>query len=227
MRARMNSGIVATLATVGVLAAFASSVLAQGNTGTASSRQSTVQVQNDRKVPVTVFVERGPFDLRIGVVGPMQTTTLRLPPWVASDGEAIRIFVQPEGGEDLESQELIVHRDVQLSVLVPASGYPWSMQPAAARMTAVLTPDELSATTLTVENHRSVEVTIYAEQGEFDVRLGKVAAGEITTLNLPKWLVNDHQAIEIFAHPARGEDLESTRIDLRKGEHLGLRIPAQ
>lgn len=227
MRTRMASAIVAAVAAMGVLAGDSSSVLAQGNKNTTPPQQATVQVQNDRNVPVTVFIERGPFDLRIGEVGAMQTSTLKLPPWVANDGEEIRVFVQPEGGQDLESQLLTVHRNVQLGVLVPAKGYPWSMQPATSTMSAVLPPNEISRTTLTVENHRSAEVTIYVEQGEFDLRLGKVEAGATTTLDLPKWLVDGHESIEIFAHPARGQDLASTTIDLRKGEHLGLRIPPQ
>lgn len=198
---------------------------AQGDTRGTSSQETTVEVQNNRKVPVTVFIDRGPFDVRVGEVGPMKTATLKLPTWVASEGHDVQIFVHPEGEEDLASQEFSVHRGVHLGVLVPEGNGAWpSSEPAAARMSAVLTPDQLSATTLTVENTYPVRVVMYVEQGPFDVRLGTVGATSTATLTLPSWVVNDHESIQIFAHPERGQDLESTRLDLRKGEHLGLRL---
>lgn len=219
--------LVATMATAGTLVTTPSIAWAQGTGRQAAPQQATVRVQNDKKVPVTVFIDRGEFDVRVGVVGPMQTATLKLPSWVVNGGSDVQLFVQPEGGNDLESQDFPVHPGVQLGVLVPSGDRLWSSEPAAAKMTAVIPPNELSATTLTVENERPVSVVMYVDQGDFDVRLGTVAANSTATLTLPQWIVSRRESVEIFAHPVNGQDLESTRLDLRKGEHLGLRVASK
>jgi hypothetical protein len=62
------------------------------------SRDNSVTVQNNRPVPVTVYMEYGAFDRRLGIVAPQQTATLALPAWAVN--QSIRLFVHPEGEVD-------------------------------------------------------------------------------------------------------------------------------
>lgn len=186
-----------------------------------------IEVQNDRKVPVTVFIERGSFDVRVGVVGPLQTSTLALPDWIANQRAEVAIFVHPEGGRDLVSEHLTVHSGALLGLHVPVGDFTVMPTPPADTMSAVLTSGELNATTLTVNNPLTTAVTVYIEQGTFDIRVGTVAPQSTATLRLPEWLIKEQQTLEFFVHPQGGQDLASSRLEVRPGAHLGLRVPAQ
>ena len=83
---------------------------------------TTVTVQNPRAVPVTVFVERGDFDARIGTVPADHEVTLRIPEYLTLDKPSIQIFVHPERGFDLASQAFDLKPDAHLLVKVPLDG---------------------------------------------------------------------------------------------------------
>jgi hypothetical protein len=183
---------------------------------------ATVEVENNRKVPVTVYLEYGVFDRRIGEVPAMQTATLPIPRW-APNQASVQLFVHPEGERDLETQNLSVTPGEQLALIVPASGK--MLVAPSDTMYQTLTPEELSETTLTVDNPRPQSVTVFVEQGAFDVRLGQVAAHSRETLPVPKSVFNMVSAIEIFVHPEGGRDLSGEVVDLGRGAHLGLRVP--
>ena len=181
---------------------------------------ATVEVQNNRKVPVTVYLEYGVFDRRIGEVPPMQTATLPIPKF-APNQASVQLFVHPEGERDLETQNLSVKPGEKLAMIVPATG---TMMPSDT-MLQTLTSEELSETTLTVDNPRAQAVTVFVEQGTFDVRLGQVPAHSRETLPIPKSALNMGSSVEIFIHPEGGRDLAGEIVDLHRGAHLGLRVP--
>lgn len=83
---------------------------------------TTITVQNNRAVPVTVFVERGDFDTRIGTVPANQELTLMVPEWLAREKPSAQIFVHPEGEGDLESWTLDLAPGAHLFVKVPTGG---------------------------------------------------------------------------------------------------------
>jgi hypothetical protein len=92
-------------------------------------------------------------------------------------------------------------------------------------MPAGIPPEELADATLTVENPRGVAVTVFAEQGDFDVRLGQVPAHGRVTLRFPKSVADVVDSMRIFVHPDGGVDLASETLHVKRGEHLGLRVP--
>ncbi|MDB4884230.1 MAG: hypothetical protein JWL95_2996 [Gemmatimonadetes bacterium] len=191
----------------------------------ADSSTNVVTVQNDRSVPVTVYLEFGRFDRRLGVVPPMQTATLPLPPFVLDGPSSIQLFAHPEGEGDLASQEFTVQPNVRLSMLVPARG---DMSHASrVGMRADIPPEELSDATVTVDNPRATPVTIFAEQGDFDARLGEVQPHGRATLQFPKSVILPSESIKLFVHPEKGFDLGTQTLAVRSAEHLGLRVPAQ
>jgi len=193
------------------------------SSATADTSVNAVTVQNDRKVPVTVYMDWGAFDRRLGTVPPFQTATLPLPAWAVDGRETVRLFVHPEGdAEDLATEELSLQPPGRLGVIVPPPGG----MPMAPRdtMIEVIPPDELADATLTVDNPRAKPVTVFAEQGPFDVRLGQVPARSRVTLRFPKSVVAPNESIQIFVHPEGGFDLTSETLQVRPGQHLGLRV---
>lgn len=84
-----------------------------------SGARATIQVQNDRKVPVTVFVERGDFDRRLGSVHAAQTKALRIPETIGEKQDEIELFVTPELGLGLSSQSVELTRGAHLGLEVP------------------------------------------------------------------------------------------------------------
>ena len=112
-------------------------------------------------------------------------------------------------------------------MVVPRSG-DMRLPPPRDTMTAVIPPEDLADATLTVDNPRSEPVTVLAEQdGSIDVRLGEVPAHARATLRFPKSVVLPDGSIRVFVHPEGGSDLASETLQVRQGEHLGLRVPAR
>lgn len=218
--------ILRTLCTVTCMSALAAlPALAQGSAGSGTAR-ATIQVQNDRKVPITVFIERGDFDVRLGKVAAMRTATLNLPGWVLVGDAKVDLFVHPDGENDLASQSFHVKPGAQLAMLVQQGDHPlWTPAPDDT-MSTVLPVADLKATTVTVENSRKEDVTVYVEQGDFDLRLGVVRAGQIRTLRFPEGIADRRQSVEIFVTPEHGFDLSSQPMEIARGAHLGLKVPA-
>lgn len=184
---------------------------------------ATVTVQNDRKVPVNVFLAMDYGDLRVGTVPPLKTETLAMPSWLVRDGATVHLFLEPEGETDLGSRDFTLKPGAHFALLVPEEGTP-EPPPMRAHMTAKLTPAEAAETTLTVENERPADVVIYVEQGDFDLRLGVVPAASSETLVIPAPLAREQDSIALFAHVMRGPDLGSEVFQLRPGAHLGMLI---
>lgn len=192
-----------------------------------TAARATIQVQNDRKVPITVFIERGDFDVRLGKVAAMRTATLNLPDWVVTGNAKVEIFVHPDGETDLASQSFDVTPGAKLGMIVQPGDMPaWSPSPDDS-MSAVLDCGDLKATTVTVENPRKEDVTVYVEQGDFDIRLGSVHAGQTKTLRIPETIAEKQDDVELFVSPEHGLDLSSQAFQLTRGVHLGLKVPRQ
>jgi hypothetical protein len=190
-----------------------------------SSARGTVTVQNNRDVPVTVYVDHAPLEVRIGTVAPMQIASLPLPEGDAVAGREVRFYLHPSRGPDLKAEAFIAHPGARIGLMIPdRSGARAAAAQEAARMTAVLPLEERSATTLTVENRRPGDDAVFLDWGPFETRLGMVPGGSTATFRVPQNLLG--RSLEIVIRPHQGQDLESESITVRPGEHLGVRIPA-
>jgi len=69
--------------------------------------------------PVVVFIERRPFDIRVGSVPAQGEETFHLTRALTSDQHSVLIFVHPELGEDLASGTFQIHQGAYLLVKVP------------------------------------------------------------------------------------------------------------
>jgi hypothetical protein len=182
-----------------------------------------VMVQNDRKVPVSVYMDFGTFDRRIGVVPALETKSLPLPAWAAKGRLRVQLFVHSDGEPNyLATQPFALQAPARIALLVPPRG---GNPTPPDTMMEFIPPDARSDATLTVENDHDRRVTVYARQGLFDVRLGEVAAKSRATLRFPKSVVLPSQSIALFVQPEGGPNRSSPKLEVKRGDHLGLRVP--
>ena len=181
---------------------------------------TTVTVNNTRDVSVTVYLERGDFDVRLGTVAPHTEGVLDLPSSV-SGNEAVRFIVHPDGRWDLLSPELHVKHAGNVDLYVPRNDVGFIAPPPPE---VILNPGE-GTTTLTVENPRNEAVVIFIERGEFDTRIGSVPANGKETFFLHGALAENEHLVRIFVHPEHGSDLPSQLFELAHGAHLFVKVP--
>lgn len=196
-------------------ATFGSAAAQQGN-----GKPPTLTVDNARNVPVVVYLERGSFDMRLGTVAAHDQQIVKLPPSL-KNGEEVQVFVHPEGGVDLGTQDLTIRDGMNLTVIVPTNdvGYVSTLPKEV-----IENPGE-GTTTVTVQNSRSVQVTLFLERGDFDIRLGVVPAHQDRTLAIPAWVMEQEDSVELFLHPEGGVDLGSQTFHLEPGAHLLVKVP--
>ena len=179
----------------------------------------TLTVQNDRPVPVDVYVERGDFDMRVGTVPADREGVLPLPAYL-ENGENVRIVIHPKHGLDLESPDVSIPMSGTLPVLVPLNNLGYRPQPHDV----IPTPGP-DATTLTVENSRDQPVDIYVQRGEFDTHLGTVEPLHFRTFDLPPSLAREEADVQVFVLPRSGFELSSPFFLLTPHAHLEVKVP--
>ena len=180
-----------------------------------------VTVQNDRAKAVTVYMENGAFDRRIGVLPAGKVATLRLPAWAISGRNSLRLCARPDGeNADLDTQSFPISGAVRVGLLVPPTGG----ISKADSMAVKLTSEELASTTLTVNNQRDRAAVVYAEQGTYSIRLGEVAANRQATLRFPKSIIGADNSVRVFVRPVGGSDLSTQTLKLTTGDHIALEI---
>jgi hypothetical protein len=82
-----------------------------------SAAMTLVVVENDRRVPATVYLERGDEDIRLGVVAAFGDTTLRIPDYLA--GGNVRFFVEPAGEIDESTGIVDFERGKHVGLIIP------------------------------------------------------------------------------------------------------------
>jgi len=83
---------------------------------------TTVTVQNNRAVPVTVYIDHGEFDTRIGEIPANQQSTLGIPEWVVRRQTTAQFILTPRGQVELASPFLDLGKGSHLFVEVPVFG---------------------------------------------------------------------------------------------------------
>jgi hypothetical protein len=79
--------------------------------------------------------------------------------------------------------------------------------------------------TVTVQNNRDEEVTVYLDTTPFEVPLGKIGAMSIGTFALPEWRMRGKEVVELQIHP-RGGAMREARVRLDPdGSHIALTLP--
>jgi hypothetical protein len=178
-----------------------------------------VSVQNDRATPVTVYLEAGGIDRRLGTVAAGDVATLQLPAW-AVNGRTVRLLARPEGaGFSLATPAFPVSGAVRVGLLVPPSG-----SASIDSVPVPLTAEERASTTITIDNPRNKPMTVFAEQGVRSVHLGEVPANTQATLSFPKDLIKRGDAIRVFVRPAGGTDVATRALNLKTGDHIAVEI---
>lgn len=84
-----------------------------------SASMTLVVVQNEQKVPVTLYVQNDASDTRIAVISPMTDTTVRIPDYLVEAGE-VTFFVHPDHALDESTSPIPVERGEHIGLIVPA-----------------------------------------------------------------------------------------------------------
>lgn len=208
---------------VAALVAVAASSMAGAARAQEGSAAATVTVENARAVPVVVYLERGPFDVRLGTVAAHATNVLGLPAEVR-DQEHIVLMVHPEGGMDLQAEApMPVRKAGTIHLYVPTNDVGYVPPPP---------PDMIpnpgpGTTTLTVQNSDDEPVVVFIEKGNFDTRIGTVPAHKEMTFYVPQAVIGmEGSSVDIFVHEEGGVDLASSTFELRPDAHLIVKVPA-
>lgn len=192
---------------------------------TTDTANNSVTVQNNRKVPVTIYLEAGVFDRRLGTVPALEMRTLPLPAWAVRGTSTVRLFAHPaDEMEDLATEKFQLQPPGRIGMVIRTREAMTALAPRDTMM-EIIPPEELVNATITVDNPRAVPVTVFAEAGIFDVRLGQVPAKQRVTLRFPKSVLSPYRSVQIFIQPKNGIDLVSETLAVRQGDHLGLRVP--
>jgi len=180
---------------------------------------ATITVQNDRPVPIDVYLQSGYFDTKIGSVAADGLTVLHIPRYL--DGTDAQIFVRPQIGLELETPEVALPTHGTLDILVPDNDVGYVVQP---NQDAIPNPG-VNTTTLTVRNPRDDAVKVVIERGDFDTTIGTVPADHVRTFDLPASLTREPQDVKIFVVPTDGLELMSQYFMLRPRAHLEVKVP--
>ena len=168
---------------------------------------SYVTVQNNFDEPVSVFVQRGPFDQIIGTVEGMSTTKLMLPEWAEENAtpERAQLLVRHDDGMTIQSRRFSLTPGTEVSMIVP--------RPRTTYTVIVsLPPDKMHETTLTVFNEQDDDLVIYAEEGNLQqIRLGTVKANSTATLQFPESAVEDNR-IKVVVLDENGFEMRSQTL---------------
>lgn len=80
---------------------------------------TTITVKNSRPETVTLLMERGAFDIRLGTVPANQEKTITLPKRLVDGHRSVELFIHPEHGLDLASEMFELKPGAHLLVNVP------------------------------------------------------------------------------------------------------------
>ena len=205
------------------MAAMAWGAVAAPASAQEGATPSMLRVDNERAVPVVVYLEQGAYDSRLGTVPAHQIKDLHIP-IAMQDGDKIFFTIHPEFGMDLQTPDgLRVTRGEMLTLVVPISDVGFVPVPPAETIPA----PSIKGPTVTVDNSSSRAAVVFLEHGEFDQRIGTVAPHEEKTLPIPSSLTEQdgRGVVDIFVHQEGGEDLASHRFELAPDAHLEIDVP--
>jgi hypothetical protein len=181
-----------------------------------------VTILNNLTVPVTIFLDYGDFDRRIGIVAPKSSGSLPLPASALEELTTLQLYAKVEKGFPLETHGFKVTPDMRVGWVV---GKDIPSKPAGDTIKVAVPKPAFASTVLNVTNDRDVMTTLYAEDnGVFSVKLGYVAPHASAKLSVPQYLLSG-QTLRVVAHPEGGSDLEPQEIQLA-GPEVSYAIPA-
>jgi hypothetical protein len=131
-----------------------------------------ITVQNNRDEAVTIYLDTGPFEQKLGTVEPLTMATLSLP-WTVRGKETVKFLIQPKGEMGLMAEASVRDEVPRLSLLLDEESK------LSVRTAQVAATTGTSGTMITVENDEDEPADVLVVHGMHEHRLGRVA-GEST-----------------------------------------------
>ncbi len=179
----------------------------------------SVTVQNDRKTPVTLYVDAGSVDRAIGTVNAGATSALPLPDWAVRGQRTLKMVARVDrDAKAIASYAVPLSEDRRYGLLIP----PAEGLPSGDSMFVSLPVDAANTATVTVENKRDRSITVFAEQGLMFVRLGEVDAKGRETLRVPESMTTSTAPIRIFARLGGAAAVTTQGLRVRQGDRFAI-----
>jgi hypothetical protein len=179
---------------------------------------NTVTVLNNLTTPVTIFLDYGDYDRRVGTIPAGGTATLPLPEFALKELPTLQLYAKVEQGFALETHGFRVEPNMKVGWVVTKD-----LPTKAAGDTIKVKPPApaLAKASLAVSNERDAMVTLYAE----DVKLGFVPAHGKASIGIPEGVIAAGK-VKVTAHPEGGADLAPQELDVA-GESVTMVIAAK
>ena len=118
----IRAASVKTLVVLLLLATAAACSRAQGESSPVAAEPTTVRVENQAWLDVTVYAVYSSTRTRLGTVSASSTSTLRIPPRLVGIGRALTFLVDPVGSSATgTSFEIYVNPGDNVAITVPSS----------------------------------------------------------------------------------------------------------
>ena len=135
-----------------------------------------ITVQNNRDEAVTIYLDTGPFEQKLGTIEPLTMATFPLP-WTVRGKETVKFLIQPKGELGLQAQASVREVVPRFSLMLDEESK-LSLRTAQAMTTGT------SETLITVENDRDEAADVLVVHGMHEHRLGRVAGESTQTFRL-------------------------------------------
>ena len=83
------------------------------------SDTTSVAVQNNRSAPVSVYLDIGDREVRLGTVNALDVTTFVVPRWLVLNDEDVNIFVEPKNGFEMQTGFIALQPGQHVGIIVP------------------------------------------------------------------------------------------------------------
>lgn len=105
-------------------------------------------VQNNRDVPVEVYLNMSPVDKKLGTIAPFQSAMMTIPGWVGREQGDLDVFAIPEGQIALKGRAELSDGGPYFSLVIPPAG-DQKVRMQAPSLASLLYPPTIVTTTFT------------------------------------------------------------------------------
>jgi hypothetical protein len=178
-------------------------------------------VQNNRDVPVDVYLDTSPVDMHVGTIAPFQSAMMTIPSWVVRKEGTLDVVAIPEGQIPLKGRAELQEGGPNFALVVPPTE-DQDVKVSAPSLAELLYPQDMTGATVTVRNDGHHKADVFVQAGAFDSKLGVVPGNSVMTFRVPDHFVG--MSSEVVVAPHEGSVLTSQAVHLDEGHHVSVTV---
>ena len=176
-------------------------------------------VQNNRDVPVEIYLNTSPVDMKMGTIAPFSSAMMTIPKWVVADQNAIDVVAIPDGQIALKGEALLQDGGPNFAMVVPPAE-DQDVKGVAPSLAALLVPSDEATVTVRNDGHHNADVFVQA--GAFDSKLGQVPGHSVMTFRVPDRFVG--MSSQVVVAPHHESVVTSQAIHLGEDHHVSVTV---